>query len=67
MRDRCIPMIWWDNGNKKTGDDAFGLMEHDDGKIIANGAEIIKIMVDTWNNSDPNYTLQSIYNRAPAQ
>ncbi|MCQ2290451.1 MAG: glycoside hydrolase family 5 protein [Muribaculaceae bacterium] len=65
LRERKIPVIWWDNGNKKSGDDGFGLMEHDDGKIINNGAEIIKIMVDTWSNSDPNYTLQSIYDRAP--
>lgn len=65
MRDRKIPVIWWDNGNRKVGDDGFGLMEHDDGKFITNGAEIVKLMVDTWNNTDPSYTLQSVYDRAP--
>lgn len=65
MRDRHIPFLWWDNGYKKYGDDAFGLMEHDDGKFILNGEEIVKLMVDTWNNTDPSYTLKSIYDRAP--
>ena len=66
MKDRNIPVIWWDNGHNSAGDDAFGLMEHDDGKFIQNGADIVKLMIDTWNNTDPNYTLESIYNRAPA-
>lgn len=66
LRDHKIPALYWDNGYKKVGDDAFGLMEHDDGKFIYNGAEIVRIMVDAWNNNDPAYTLESIYNRAPA-
>lgn len=65
MRDRHIPALYWDNGYKKVGDDAFGLMEHNNGRFIYNGAEIVKIMVDAWNNDSPSYTLESIYNRAP--
>jgi len=66
LRDHKMPVMVWDNGSKKYGLEAFGLMEHDNGKFIQNGAEIVKIMVDAWNNNDPNYTLQSIYDRAPA-
>lgn len=60
-----MPVIIWDNGKKASGEEAFGLMEHDDGKYISNGAEILKVMVDAWHNTDPEYTLESIYNRAP--
>ncbi len=65
MGDRKIPAMVWDNGSHKYGEEAFGLMEHDDGKFIYNGAEIVKIMVDAWSNRDASYTLESIYNRAP--
>lgn len=65
LSDHKIPVFFWDNGAKKYGEEAFGLMEHDDGKFIANGEEIVKVMVDAWNNKDENYTLESIYNRAP--
>jgi len=65
LRDHKMPVIFWDNGKKTSGEEAFGLMEHDDGKFIQNGEEIIKIMVDAWHNDDPDYTLQSIYEKAP--
>jgi len=67
LRDHKMPAFVWDNGSKKTGEEAFGLLEHDDGKFIANGAEIVKIMCDAWNNTDPAYTLQSVYDRAPVK
>lgn len=60
-----MPLMIWDNANKGSGEEAFGLMEHDDGKFINNGAEILKVMVNAWHNTDPEYTLESIYNRAP--
>lgn len=66
LRDRKMPFLVWDNGKRASGEEAFGLMTHDTGKYIANGEEIMKIMVDTWNNTDPSYTLQSIYDRAPS-
>lgn len=66
MKDRKIPFLVWDNGKKAYGEEAFGLMEHANGKFISNGGEIMKLMVDTWNNTDPEYTLESIYeNKAP--
>lgn len=67
MGDRMIPALFWDNGYNKVGDDAFGLMRHDNGKFIANGEEIVNLMVKAWNCKDADYTLESIWNRAPAK
>ena len=60
-----MPVFVWDNGSRFAGDDGFGLMEHDDGKFINNGEEIVNLMVKAWNNKDADYTLESIYNHAP--
>lgn len=65
MRDRKMAGMWWDNGSSKTGEDGFGLINHGNGKFIANGETIVRAMVDTWNNSDPAFTLDSIYQSAP--
>lgn len=65
LRDYKMPVLVWDNGTTGTGNDAFGLMVHDDGRFIANGEQSIKSMVNAWNNNDTSYTLQSIYDRAP--
>lgn len=65
FRDHKMAAFFWDNGYDLKGDDAFGLMDHGTGKWIANGQEIVKIMVDAYNNNDSTYTLKSIYDRAP--
>lgn len=65
-KDRMMPSFFWDNSYKIAGDDAFGLIDHATGEYIDNGEEIVKLIVDTWNNDDPEYTLRSIYDRAPA-
>lgn len=65
FREHHMTGFFWDNGYDMEGDDAFGLIRHDNGAWIANGQEIVKIMVDAFNNDDKDYTLESIYNRAP--
>ena len=65
FREYGIPALFWDNGYVKTGDDAFGLINHNTGKYIANSEEICRIMTSAWANNDAAYTLQSIYDRAP--
>ena len=65
MKDHGITGFFWDNGYDKVGDDAFGLMNHSTGAWIANGEEIVKLMTETYSNTDENYTLESIYARAP--
>lgn len=65
MADRHIPLFWWDNGNSKSGDDGFGLMRHDDGRYLGNGEETVRLMIEAWTNRSKEYTLQSIWERAP--
>ena len=65
MRDRRIPAIYWDNGNSKGGNDGFGVIDHRTGKFIGSGEQTVRAMVDSWENNDPEYTLQSIYDAAP--
>ena len=65
MRDRKMVALYWDNGNSKTGDDGFGVINHATGRFIGNGEQAVRAMVDSWENTDPAYTLQSIYNSAP--
>lgn len=65
MREYQMTGCWWDNSYHMVGDDAFGLVEHSDGTFIDNGEEILHLMVSAWENDDPEYTLESIYARAP--
>ena len=65
LRNHKMPVFVWDNANPGTGEEAFGLIRHDNGKFINNAEEIVRIIIDSWNNNDPAYTLPSIYNRAP--
>lgn len=67
MRTYAMTGFWWDNSYDMTGDDAFGLIDHHTGEYIANGEEICKLMVETWNNDDPEYTLQSVWDKAPVK
>ena len=57
--------LYWDNGNSKAGNDGFGVIDHRTGKFIGNGEQAVRAMVDSWENNDPSYTLQSIYDSAP--
>lgn len=65
MRDRRIPALYWDNGNSKAGNDGFGVINHATGKYIGNGEQAVRAMVDSWENNDPNYTLEAVYETAP--
>lgn len=65
MRDRRIPALYWDNGNSKAGNDGFGVINHATGKYIGNGEQAVRAMVDSWENNDPAYTLQTVYDSAP--
>lgn len=65
MSDRKIPAMVWDNGNTATGSEAFGLLNHATGAYVNNGKEIVRLMVDTWNNDDSDYTLESVFKKAP--
>ena len=65
MRDRKMSAMYWDNGNIKSGDDGFGIINHATGKYIGNGEQVVRAMVESWENNDPNYTLQFVAGTAP--
>ena len=65
MRDRKMPALYWDNGNSKSGDDGFGVINHATGRYIGNGEQAVRAMVDSWENNDPEYTLKAVYETAP--
>ncbi len=65
MRERKIAALYWDNGNSKTGEDGFGVINHSTGKYIGNGEQAVRAMVDSWENTDPAYTLKAVYESAP--
>lgn len=72
MHDRQIAAFFWDNGyehnrdNPDTDDDVFGLINHSTGQYILDGEEVCRLMVRAFEDTDTTYTLQSIYDRAPA-
>ncbi len=65
MKDRGIVPIVWDNGSKGTGEESFGLVNHADGSYINNASEIVGVITGTWNNNNPSYTLESVFQKAP--
>ncbi|MCF0176692.1 MAG: glycoside hydrolase family 5 protein [Bacteroidales bacterium] len=65
LREYRMPVLYWDNGNRGTGAESFGIIDHSTGKFIGNGEEIARTMVNAWNSDDPEYTLLSIWKRAP--
>ncbi|MCQ2251396.1 MAG: glycoside hydrolase family 5 protein [Bacteroidales bacterium] len=67
MSDRNIAAFYWDNGYALgVGDESFGLFNHQTGEYFGDGEEVGRLMVKAYDTKDSSYTLQSIYNRAPA-
>ena len=65
LRNHRMPVFLWDNANPGSGEEAFGLIRHDNGKFINNAKDVVRTVIDAWNNNDPAYSLQSIWGRAP--
>lgn len=70
MRDNRIPVMIWDNGTSGSGAEKFGLINHANGSYVRNSdiddaKEVVELMVNAWNSDSNDYTLESIYNRAP--
>lgn len=63
--DRNIPVVYWDNGSKGSGRECSGLFDRATGEYVNNGEDITYIFRKAWNNGDPAYTLQSVYDSAP--
>ena len=65
VKERRMSALYWDNGNSKGGNDGFGVINHATGKFIGTGEQTVRAMVDSWENTDPNYTLKAVYDTAP--
>ena len=54
--------IYWDNGSAGAGKECSGLLNHGTGEYLNNGKEIVDVMVNAIESTDPDYTLESVYN-----
>lgn len=63
--DNGIAMMLWDNGLTEPGRESHGYVNHATGKFINDGEEMLKAFTGAYNNKDINYTLQSVYDKAP--
>ena len=64
--DRLLPMYVWDNGGIGIGPEKHCYIDHGTGKVVDDkAAELIGLMVKATTETDPAYTLESVYNSAP--
>ena len=64
--DRKLPMFLWDNGATGVGPEKHGYIDHGTGAFIDEKAKtLIGLIVKAVTETDPLYTLQSIYYSAP--
>lgn len=60
-----MPSFLWDNGSQGVGQEQHGYINHGTGEIGPNADEAIAALMRARFNTDPNYTLESVYNSAP--
>ena len=60
-----LPAFLWDNGASGAGKEQHGYIDHGTGGYIGNSKTVIDLMVKAMNSTDKNYTLQSVYDKAP--
>jgi len=61
-----FPAGIWDSGGKdKPGQEKHCYTNHGTGEFLSSGEEPLMTVVNAWTNTDPNYTLQSVYDKAP--
>lgn len=62
-----IPVMLWDNNNNDQGTggggECFWYINHQNGAL--NTPELIETMVKAATSTDPNYTIESVYKKAP--
>lgn len=60
-----LSLMLWDNNVSKGGPESHGYFNHKDGSFVNNSESIIKTMINAAESNDANYTLESIYAKAP--
>ena len=58
----------WDNGAKGTGNEQHGFIDHATGEYCSEPARLaVETMVRAMNDGDGSYTLETVYDNAPAR
>ena len=60
-----LAVTLWDNHNPGAGTEHHNYFSHADGTWMNDSESLIKTMIKATTSTDPTYTLESIYNRAP--
>lgn len=64
-KDHGLAPIYWDNGSANAGRECSGLINHATGAFLNDGKEIMELMVKAVTSTEPDYTLKSVYDKAP--
>lgn len=64
-RDNELGVIIWDNGSTGAGRECHGYYNHATGEYINNAEEIIHAANKGYYNTDSEYTLQTVWDKAP--
>lgn len=61
-----IPMFIWDNNTKSQDGESFGYIDHADGSWLNDSETMVPTMIKACTSTDSSYSLQTIWNKAPA-
>lgn len=64
--DCCLSPVFWDNGGKGLGAGQGAIFDRQTGDFVNSNAASVAAMVRAVSDHSPEYTLESIYERAPA-
>lgn len=60
-----LSVILWDNGTKRSGRECHGYFDHATGAYLNNAEEMVGAFVGGYTNTNSDYTLETVYNKAP--
>jgi endoglucanase len=61
-----IPMMVWDNNVATGGNESNGYIDHTTGAFVADGADIVPMMIKACTDSDESYWFDGIWSKSPA-
>ena len=60
-----LPVCIWDNNQTGGGNEHHGYFNHNDGTYLNGLESLVSTMIRAATSDDSNYTLESVYNKAP--
>ena len=60
-----MPLLIWDNNSQGAGNEHHGYFNHTDGSYLNASSTLVQTMIRAATSDDANYTLESVYNKAP--